>query len=54
MKRFVKLATGSAVCLYGVGCLALSNPDQLQAFIRDTVIDWAAFAAEAGVLLGTL
>ena len=54
MKRFIKLFSGSVVCLYGVGCLALSNPDQVQAFIRDTVIDWAAFAAEASTLLNVL
>lgn len=54
IERCVKLATGSVVSLYAVGCVALTNPDAVQAFLLDTVVDWMTFAAQAGSMLGAL
>lgn len=56
VKRFLKLATGSVVALHAVSCLALTNADGAQDFIRSQiggVIDWAAFFFEQAAILET-
>ncbi len=49
MRRYGKLAAIAMIAATCTGCLAATDPDLVQAYIRD----WIAFAAEIVALLPT-